>query len=159
MTNGFTADGEPLFDIEYEKENNKHVTEIDLYKVIKDNELKVDEKYINPELYEAAYMDGAGRLRCIWHITLPGIKATFIVLLIINIGHLLEAGFEHQYLLKNGLVQDYAEVFNMYVLRYGFKLMRFSYAAVAGLFRSMVSIFLIVIANTISRKLGEETLV
>ena len=75
---------------------------------------------INPELYEAAYMDGAGRLRCIWHITLPGIKATFIVLLIINIGHLLEAGFEHQYLLKNGLVQDYAEVFNMYVLRYGF---------------------------------------
>ena len=90
---------------------------------------------INTELYEAAYMDGAGRMRCIWHITLPGIKSTFVVLLIINIGHLLEAGFEHQYLLKNGLVQDYAEVFNMYVLRYGFKLMRFSYAGITCLLR------------------------
>jgi putative aldouronate transport system permease protein len=93
------------------------------------------------------------------HVTLPGIKATFVVLLIINIGNLLEAGYEQQYLLKNGLVQDYAEVFNVYVLRYGFDLMRFSYAAAAGLFRSLVSILLIVIANSIARRIGEESLI
>jgi putative aldouronate transport system permease protein len=114
---------------------------------------------INPELYEAASIDGAGRLRRIWHITLPGIKAVAVVLLIINVGNLLEpTGWEQQYLLKNGLVQDFAEVLNIYFLRYGFWLMRFSYAAAAGLFRSIVSVVLLFTANRIAHVLGEETL-
>jgi putative aldouronate transport system permease protein len=113
---------------------------------------------IDPQLYEAADIDGAGRLRRIWHITLPGIKPVFIILLIMNIGHLMEAGFEHQFLLKNGLVQDYAEVFTIYILRYGLQMYRYSYAAAAGIFKSVVSVILIFTANKISSKMGEETL-
>ncbi|MBN1699636.1 MAG: sugar ABC transporter permease [Spirochaetales bacterium] len=113
---------------------------------------------IDPQLYEAADMDGAGRLRRIWHITLPGIKPVFVILLIMNIGQLLEAGFEQQFLLKNGLVQDYAEVFTIYILRYGLQMYRYSYAAAAGIFKSVVSILLLFTANRISKKLGEETL-
>lgn len=113
---------------------------------------------IDPQLYEAADIDGAGRLLRIIHVTLPGIRTTFVVLLILNIGHVMEAGFEQQYLLQNSLVLEYSDVFTLYVLRYGLKLFRFSYAAAAGIFRSAVSIALIVIANFVARRLGEETL-
>ena len=113
---------------------------------------------IDPQLYEAADIDGASRLQRIWNITIPGIKATFIILLILNIGHLLEAGFEQQYLLQNALVRDYSEVFTIYILRYGLQMQRFSYAAAAGIFKSIVSIILIITANKIADKMGEETL-
>jgi len=113
---------------------------------------------IDPQLYEAADIDGANRLQRIWHITMPGIRATFVILLILNIGHLMEAGFEQQYLLQNGLVQDYSEVFTIYVLRYGLRNTRFSFATAAGIFRSAVSITLVVIANTIAKRMNEETL-
>jgi putative aldouronate transport system permease protein len=113
---------------------------------------------IDPQLYEAADMDGAGRLMRIWHITLPGVKAVFVILLIMDIGRLMEAGFEQQFLLKNGLVQDYAEVFTIYILRYGLQMMRYSYAAAAGIFKSVVSVILLFAANRISQNLGEETL-
>ncbi len=113
---------------------------------------------IDPQLYEAADIDGASRLQRIWHITMPGIRATFVILLILNIGHLMEAGFEQQYLLQNGLVQDYSEVFTIYVLRYGLRNTRFSFATAAGIFRSAVSITLVVIANTIAKRMNEETL-
>ena len=114
---------------------------------------------IDPQLYEAADIDGAGRLQRIWHITLPGIKPVFVILLILNIGQLMEAGFEQQYLLQNGLVMDYSEVFTIYVLRYGLQLQRYSFAAAAGIFRSFVSIVLIVSANMVARRLGQETLI
>jgi putative aldouronate transport system permease protein len=81
-----------------------------------------------------------------------------VILLILNIGYLMEAGFEQQWLLQNGLVQDYSEVFTIYVVRYGLKLTRFSFATAAGIFRSAVSITLIVIANTVAKRMGEETL-
>ncbi|MFW5776115.1 MAG: ABC transporter permease [Spirochaetota bacterium] len=113
---------------------------------------------IDPQLYEAADIDGASRLQRIWHITLPGIRATFVILLILNIGQLMELGFEQQYLLGNALVQEYSEVFTIYVLRYGLRLTRFSFATAAGIFRSAVSIALVVLANTIARRMGEETL-
>jgi len=114
---------------------------------------------IDPQIYEAADIDGARRLQRIWFITLPGIKSTFIILLIMNIGQLLEAGFEQQYLLQNGLVQDVSEVFTIYILKYGLKMMRYSYAAAAGIFKSVVSIILIFTANHIAKRMGEETLV
>lgn len=113
---------------------------------------------IDPQLYESADMDGASRLQRIWHITLPGIRATVVILLIINIGQLMEAGFEQQYLLQNGLVMDYSEVFRIYVLRWGLKLQRFSFAAAAGIFRSVVSVVLVMSANLLAKKMGEETL-
>lgn len=114
---------------------------------------------IDPQLYEVADIDGAGRLQRIRHITLPGIRATVVILLIINIGQLMEAGFEQQYLLQNGLVMEYSEVFRTYVLRWGLKLQRFSFAAAAGIFRSVVSIVLVMSANLLAKRLGEETLV
>jgi putative aldouronate transport system permease protein len=113
---------------------------------------------IDPQLYEAADMDGAGRLRRIWHITLPGIKPTAVILLIMNVGQLLRGGFDAQWLLKNGLNQDYIEVFGLYVLRYATQMFRYSYAAAAGIFESTVSIILIITANTIAKRMGEESL-
>lgn len=113
---------------------------------------------IDPQLYEAASIDGCGRVSKIWNITLPSIKPTIIILLIINIGHLLDAGFEQQYLLKNNLVMDYSEVFTIYVLRYAFEHYRFSFAAAAGIFKSVVSIVLLLSANLVAKKMDQETL-
>lgn len=113
---------------------------------------------IDPQLYEAADMDGAGRLRRIWSITLPCIKPTIVILLIMNIGHLLDAGFEHQYLMRNNLVIDYSEVLTIYVLRFGLKMQRFSFATAAGIFKSVVSLFLVVSANQVAKRLNETSL-
>jgi putative aldouronate transport system permease protein len=113
---------------------------------------------IDPQLYEAADMDGAGRLRRIWNITLPCIKPTIVILLIMNMGTLLDAGFEHQYLMKNALVIDYSEVLTIYVLRFGLQMQRFSFATAAGIFRSITSLLLVLGANQVAKRLNETTL-
>lgn len=113
---------------------------------------------INEELYEAAEMDGANRLRKIWHITLPGIKPTIFILLLINIGNIMNAGFEVQYLLGNGLVQDVSQTIDIYVLRYGISLGNYSLATAAGIFNSLISVILITLANKLSKAAGEESL-
>ena len=113
---------------------------------------------IDPCLYEAASIDGAGRFQRIWHVTLPGIKATFVILLIMNIGHLLEAGFEIQYLLRSGPVYDYSDTIDIFVLQYGTKKMDYGVATAAGMFKSVVAIILLFGANFIAKKLGESTL-
>lgn len=105
---------------------------------------------INPQLYEAAKVDGAGRFRQIWHITLPGIRPTFIILLILSIGHLISIGFEKQFLLGNQIVIDYSEVLELYALNYGIGLSRFSYGTAIGIFNSLVSITLLFAANGFS---------
>jgi putative aldouronate transport system permease protein len=114
---------------------------------------------IDPCLYEAAQIDGCGRLRKIWHITLPGIKATIIIMMIMSAGHILDANFEMPYLLQNGMIQDVAETIDIYVLKYGFKLSRYGLATAAGIFKNVVNIVLLVIANTIAKKSGEERLI
>src|SRR5690554_3175457 len=114
---------------------------------------------INPNLYEAAVIDGAGRLKRIWYITLPSIKPIIIVLLIMNMGYLLSTGFEQQYLLQNGRVIDYARVFTIYELDYGIKMMRYSFATAVGIFRSVVSIVLVFSANYLAKMMGQERLV
>ncbi len=114
---------------------------------------------IDPALYEAAAIDGAGRFQRILHVTLPGIKSTFVILLIMNIGHLMEAGFEIQYLLGNGLVANYSRTIDIFVLEYGTQNMDFGVATAAGMFKSVVAIILLIAANFISKRLGEETLV
>lgn len=113
---------------------------------------------INDELYEAAEMDGANRLRKIWHITLPGIKPTIFILLLINIGGVLNAGFEVQYLLGNGLVQEVSQTIDIFVLKYGISLNNYSFATAAGIFNSFVSIILITSGNKLAKLADEESL-
>ncbi|WP_313771732.1 sugar ABC transporter permease [Neobacillus niacini] len=112
---------------------------------------------IDSQLYEAAKVDGAGRLRQIWHVTLPGIRPTILVLLILNIGHLTSIGFEKQMLLGNNLVVDYAEVLDLYALNYGIGLGRFSYGTAIGIFNSVISIILLFVANGIFKKYSNSS--
>ncbi len=114
---------------------------------------------IDPALYEAADIDGANRYRKMWNITLPSIKPTIVILLIMSIGYILEAGFEIQYFLGNGVVVEKAETIDIFVLRYGIQLGNYSLATVAGMFKTVVSIILISCANWIAGKLGEEKLI
>lgn len=114
---------------------------------------------VDPNLYEAAEIDGCGRFRKMWYITLPGIKSTIIILIIMSIGHVLDAGFELQYLLKNGLIQDVAETIDIYVIKYGIQSFNYSLATAAGMFKNIVNILLIFIANWIAKRAGEERLI
>jgi len=113
---------------------------------------------INPEQYEAAKIDGAGRIQRIIHVTLPGIKSTICILLIMNIGQILNAGFEIQYLLGNGLVQPVSEIIDIFVLKYGISLSNYSLATAAGIFKTVVSVMLVFIANKFAKSIGEERL-
>ena len=113
---------------------------------------------INPDLYEAAEIDGAGRFQRMLHITVPGIKPTIFILLIINIGNILNAGFEVQYLLGNGVVQSVSQTIDIFVLKYGISLGNYSLATAAGIFKSMISIILIFLANRFAKTMGEERL-
>lgn len=112
---------------------------------------------IDPQLYEAAKVDGASRLRQIWHITLPGIRPTILVVLILSIGHLITIGFEKQFLLGNPTVVDYAEVLDLYALNYGIGLGRFSYGTAIGIFNSLVSIILLFLANGIFKRFANQS--
>jgi putative aldouronate transport system permease protein len=113
---------------------------------------------IDPSLYEAASIDGAGRWNKIRYVTLPGIKSTIIILLIMNVGNVLNAGFEIQYLLGNGLVQRVSQTIDIYVLKWGISQMDYSLGTAAGIFKSAVSIVLILICNSVAKRHGEERL-
>ena len=114
---------------------------------------------IDQQLYEAAKIDGANRMQRIWHITLPGIKPTITILLIMSIGYMMNGGFEQQLLLKNGLNQSHAMVFEIFELQYGFQKQNYSFGTAAGLFRSLISFVLITFANTFSKKMGGDTII
>ena len=111
---------------------------------------------IDPGLYEAARIDGAGRLRQMWHITLPAIRSVIIVLLILKIGAVLELGFEHVYLLLNSMNREVAEIIDTYVYTAGLKQGQFSYSAAIGLFKSFIGLVLVMLVNRIAKKMGEE---
>ncbi|MFD1955469.1 ABC transporter permease [Paenibacillus thailandensis] len=113
---------------------------------------------IDPALYEAAEIDGASRYRKMLHVTLPGIKSTIVILLIMSIGHILEAGFEVQYLLGNGLVVDWSETIDIFVLKYGISQGNYSLATAGGIFKTVVSVAMLLIANWTAKRLGEERL-
>lgn len=114
---------------------------------------------INPDLYEAAAIDGAGRFRKMLHITLPGIRSTVFVLLIINLGMITNSGFEAQLQLKNDLIKNTAEVIDTYVLNKSFFLgADFSLGTAAGIFRSVISILLVSIANRTAKAFDQERL-
>jgi putative aldouronate transport system permease protein len=113
---------------------------------------------IGPELYEAARVDGASRLRQVWHITLPGIRPTIIILLIISIGHLISIGFERQFLLGNNLVRDYSQTLDLYALNYGLGMGRYSYGTAINMFNSLVSVILLFAANGVFKKITKESI-
>ena len=113
---------------------------------------------IDPSLYEAASIDGAGRWNKIKYVTLPGIKPTIMILLLMNVGNVLNAGFEIQYLLGNGLVQRVSQTIDIYVLKWGISQGDYAIGTAAGIFKSAVSIILIMIANQIAKRNGEERL-
>lgn len=114
---------------------------------------------ISPDLYEAAYIDGANRFQRIRYITLPGIKSTFIILLIMNLGWILNAGFEVQFLLDNGMIRHVSQTIDIFVIRRGIALGNFSLGTAAGLFKSVVSLVMLTVANYTAGKLSDERLV
>ncbi len=113
---------------------------------------------IDPSLYEAAAIDGAGRFQRILHVTLPGIKSTFIILLIMNIGHLLDTGFEIQYLLGPEIINEVRYTIDLYVLDYGTQKTNIGLATAAGIFKSVIAVILLTGANFIAKRLGEDSL-
>ncbi|WP_416151388.1 ABC transporter permease [Salipaludibacillus sp. HK11] len=113
---------------------------------------------IDTEQYEAAEIDGASRLQRIRYITIPGMKPVIIILLIMNLGYILESGFEAQYLLMNPMNMDYAENLDIFVLRYGISMGNFSLATAAGIFKTVVSFIFLFSANSLAKKMGEARL-
>jgi len=111
---------------------------------------------IDPQLYEAARMDGASRMRQVWHITLPAIRSVIIVLLILKIGDVLELGFEHVYLLLNAMNREVAEIIDTFVFTAGVRQGQFSYSTAIGFFKSLVGLILVMLANYLAKKMGEE---
>jgi ABC-type polysaccharide transport system, permease component len=115
---------------------------------------------IPTELHEAAIIDGANKLRRIWHIDLPGIMSTAVILLILNFGYIMNVGFEKVYLMQNPLNLSTSEVINTYVYRTGMLggAANFSYSTAIGLFQSFIGFFMLIIVNSISKRLGETSL-
>lgn len=113
---------------------------------------------IDTSLYESAQLDGAGRIKQIIHITLPGIAPTIITLLIIRVGSLLTVGFEKIILLYNPLIYETSDVISTYVYRIGFQGQQWSYTTAIGLFNSLINLILLTVANTISKKTTESSL-
>ncbi|MEK3725991.1 sugar ABC transporter permease [Paenibacillus sp. FSL H8-0034] len=111
---------------------------------------------IDPQLYEAAKMDGASRLRQAWHVTLPAIRSVIIILLILRIGHIMDVGFEQVFLMMNGAVSEVAEVFDTYVYRLGIRQGQFSFTTAVGLFKSVVGLILVILSNRLAKRFGEE---
>lgn len=113
---------------------------------------------IDPSQYEAADIDGASRFRRIWHITLPGLRPVIVILVIMNLGQILETGFEPQYLLGNGLNIDYSENLEIFILKYGMNLGNYSLSVAAGIFKTVISIILLFSANHIAKRFGQDRL-
>jgi putative aldouronate transport system permease protein len=109
---------------------------------------------IDSSLYEAAAMDGANKVRQIWHITLPGISSTIVLMLILAMGKVMEVGFDHVYVLQNRVVSNVSEVISTYIYRVGLQGGQFSQTAALGLFESLIGLVLVVAANSFARKFG-----
>ena len=111
---------------------------------------------VDIEMYEAARMDGAGRLKQIWYITLPAIRATVITMLIIRLGHVLEAGFDQLFLMQNATNREVSQIIDTYVYQMGMKNGQLSFATAVGLFKSIVGLVLVLSADRLAKKMGEE---
>lgn len=113
---------------------------------------------VNGELYEAARIDGAGRWKQTWHVTLPGMLPTIITMLILRIGSMMSLGFEKVFLLYNESIYEKADIISTYVYRKGIEQLNYSFATAVGLFNSVINLILLVGANKVSKKLTESSL-
>nr|WP_225948515.1 sugar ABC transporter permease [Paenibacillus sp. OAS669] len=111
---------------------------------------------VDLQLYEASRMDGAGRWRQLWHITLPAIRSTIVILFILRLGSFLDTGFEHIFLMLNSMNREVGEVFDTYVYLKGLTQAQYSYSAAVGMFKSLVGLVLVLGANWLAKRFGEE---
>ncbi|MFD1677359.1 ABC transporter permease [Alicyclobacillus fodiniaquatilis] len=110
---------------------------------------------IDPAIYEAARVDGASRLRVIWHITLPGIRSVIVLLFILRLGSIMDAGFDQIYILYNPQVYAVADIIDTWVFRTGLQQLNFSLATAVGLFKSAIGLILVLGSNRLARRWGE----
>jgi putative aldouronate transport system permease protein len=113
---------------------------------------------VDPQLHEAAIMDGASRLQRIYHINIPAIMPTIVILLILNMGHVMSVGFEKVYLMQNDLNMESSDVISTYVYRSGIIGAQYSFSAAIGLFNSIVNFILLIAVNFTARRLNETSL-
>jgi len=112
---------------------------------------------IDQELYQAAEVDGAGRFGKIWHITLPGLMPTFTILLILSVGGILSNGFSQYWMFWNPLINNQIQVIDIYVVRMGIEQFNFSFATAVGIFKTIVSVILLVSVNSIAKRISGGT--
>lgn len=112
---------------------------------------------INPQLYEAAKVDGAEKMRQIWHITLPGLRTTIVILFIFRVGQILNAGLEQVFALYSPLVYEVSEILDTYVYKLAFNEAKFALATATGVFKGLVGLTLVLIANYIAKKIDSES--
>ena len=110
---------------------------------------------VDVEQYEAAIMDGANRWRQLWHITLPSIRNTIVILLILRMGEVMDNGFEQIYLMLNPLNREVAEVFDTYVYMMGITQGAFSYSTAVGLFKAVIGVILVLGSNWLAKRFGQ----
>lgn len=113
---------------------------------------------VNQELYEAAVIDGASRLKQIWHVSLPGIRSTIVIMLIMRMGGMMSSNTDKVLLMQNALTYDVSDIIGTYVYRRGIQDADYSYSTAVGLFNSLINVVFVVTANTISKRLGESSL-
>ncbi|AEE97719.1 ABC transporter permease [Mahella australiensis] len=111
---------------------------------------------IDPQLYEASQIDGANRWQQTWHITLPGIRGTIAILLILRLGNILNAGFEQIFIMYNSAVYEVSDIIDTWVYRIGLQGMQYSLATAVGLFKSLIGLVLVVAANWVTHRMGES---
>ena len=113
---------------------------------------------VDTQLYEAAMVDGAGRFRRLWHITLPAIRSTIVLMLILRMGSMLDTGYDHLILMANPLNRSASQTLDVFVYQQGIQQGQFSYASAIGLMKAVVSVTLVVTSNKIAHLLGEQGL-
>lgn len=111
---------------------------------------------VDPQLYEAAVMDGANRWKQLWHITLPTIRSTIIILFLLRLGHIMDVGFEQIFLMINSLVRNVGDVFETFVYQKGLVEGQLSFSTAVGLFKSIISLIVVAFANWLVKKAGED---
>ena len=114
---------------------------------------------IDQQQYEAAKVDGAGYFRCAWHVTVPAMMETYVVLFILNVGNFLNTGYEQYMLFKNSVTAPAIEVLDLYVYRIGLENMDYSYGVAISIVKSIVSVSLVVIANMVAKKIRGNTVI
>ena len=113
---------------------------------------------VDTQLYEAAMVDGAGRWRRMWHITLPAIRSTIVLMLVLRMGSVLDTGYEHLILMANSLNRSVSQTLDVFVYQQGIQSGQYSYATAVGLLKSIISVALVVSANKLAHALGEPGL-